>query len=69
MRVIKPLAAQQRAFRPGSVAASYFSIIASLYAAVKVRRFGWDDRGPSAPAARRPAGVSCMSELVMVTVC
>jgi hypothetical protein len=51
------------------VAASYFSIIAILYAAVKVRRFGWDDRGPSARAARRPAGVSCMSELVMVTVC
>ena len=69
MRVIQALAAQQRAFRPGSVAASYFSIIASLYAAVKVRRFGWDDRGPSARAARRPAGVSCMSELVMVTVC
>jgi hypothetical protein len=23
----------------------------------------------SAPAARRPTGVSCMSELVMVTVC
>jgi len=40
-----------------------------LYATVKVRRFGWDDRGPSARAARRPAGVSCMSELVMVTVC
>jgi hypothetical protein len=34
-----------------------------------VRRFGWDDRGPAAWAARRPAGVSCMSELVMVTVC
>jgi hypothetical protein len=25
--------------------------------------------GPSARVARRPAGVSCMSELVMVTVC
>ena len=47
---------------------SYFSIMASLYAAVKVRRFGWDDRGLSARAARRPAGVSFMSELVMVTV-
>ena len=31
--------------------------------------FGWDDRGPSARAARRPDGVPCMSELVMVTVC
>ena len=30
---------------------------------------GWDDRGPSGRAARRPAGVSWMSELVMVTVC
>ena len=57
-------------FAPGPVAASYFPIIASLYAAVKVRRLGWADRGPSSRAGRRPAGVlSCMSELVMVTVC
>ena len=69
MRVIQALAAQQRPFRARLGAASYFPIIASLYAAVNVRRFGWDDRGPSAPSPRRPAGVSCMSELVMVTVC
>jgi hypothetical protein len=43
-------------------AASYFLIVSSLYAAVKVRRFGWADRGPPTPAALRPAGVSCMSD-------
>jgi len=43
--------------QPGSVAASYFSTIAILYAAVKVRRFGWDDRGPSAGRLPRPPGV------------
>ena len=55
--------------RKGGEVVTICSIIASLYAAVKVRRFGRDDRGPSARAARRPAGVSCMSELVMVTAC
>ena len=62
MRVIKALPRSSAPFAPGSVAASYFSIIASLYAAVKVRRFGWDDRGlPPGPPGARPGCAACLS--------
>ena len=69
MRVIQALAAQQRSFRarPGSrvVLLDYRQLVRGGEGTPS--RLG----RPRAvrPAARRPAGVSCRSELVMVTVC
>jgi hypothetical protein len=50
-RTTAPFAPGLVAARRSPLAASYFSVIASLYPAAKVGRFGWDDRGPSGPAA------------------